>query len=255
MRPAKYEGMFYPGDPDKLAVMIDDFLKNADTADTLTDKKKRLKAIIVPHAGYTFSGQTAAYAYKLIPENIKHVILIGPFHRYPVNGIASSAESWETPLKTFDVTPLENELVHIDERPHANEHSLEVQLPFLQRVLGDDIKLTVLGTNNTDTEKAADTIEQMLDENTLLILSSDLSHFYDRETAKKLDDKISKDITEKNVENLDRDEACGLMGIKIAVEIARKRGWTIEELHRSTSAEITGETEQVVGYGSYGIFV
>ncbi|MGM5481472.1 MAG: AmmeMemoRadiSam system protein B [Nanobdellota archaeon] len=250
MRQVKFAGMFYPDDKNELTEMINGFLETVEH----NNHEGHLKAIIVPHAGYVFSGQTAAYAYKLIPESIKRVILIGPSHQYAFRGIASSGEDWQTPLGKVKVIPLENDMVKIDERPHDKEHSLEVQLPFLQRMIGEDVEVMMLSTNETHISRAAKMLEEMLDSETLLVISTDLSHFYDEETAKNLDDQTSKDILQKNLDALDHDEACGLEGVKIAVELARKNDWKIKELHRSTSADVTGDRERVVGYGSYGIF-
>ncbi|MFP4118584.1 MAG: AmmeMemoRadiSam system protein B [Candidatus Woesearchaeota archaeon] len=252
MRSARYAGMFYPNDPDELKDMIDGFLKNVDHKRNSIDGE--LKAIIVPHAGYVFSGQTAAYAYDLVPKTTRRVFLIGPSHYIPNPGIASSSTDWQTPLGSVKIKPLENDLVRIDDLPHEKEHSLEVQLPFLQYVLGSDIEVTMLAVNETDVKSAAQMLNGLLNKDTLLVVSTDLSHFYDERAAWQLDGKTSEDIVSKKSASLPYDEACGLEGIKIVVELASMNDWTIKELDRSTSAKTTGDRRRVVGYGSFAVF-
>lgn len=252
MREAKYAGMFYPSDQKRLQLMIDGFLSAVDRGKNTIEGD--LKAIIVPHAGYVFSGQTASYAYDLVSKSTKNVILIGPSHHVPCQGIACSSLDWQTPFGTVDVKSVENELVSINDKVHENEHSLEVQLPFIQHKLGAGVEAVMLATNGSDVSASARMIEGLLDSESLLVISTDLSHFYDEETAKRLDDRTSKHILEKNLDALDGDEACGLEGVKIAVELARRNGWSIKELHRSTSADVTGDKSKVVGYGSYALF-
>ncbi|MFW5866051.1 MAG: AmmeMemoRadiSam system protein B, partial [Nanoarchaeota archaeon] len=163
-REPEFNGMFYPDDPKRLKNMIREFLENVPEP-TLEDTTG-LKAIIVPHAGYVFSGLTAAYAYKLIPRDTERIILIGPSHRYPIQGPVASDENWKTPLGEIKGEALDSTGMTIDNRAHRGEHSLEVQLPFLQMILDNDFTIMPIAVNRSDTEGTARLLLEHLDDNT-----------------------------------------------------------------------------------------
>ena len=180
-------GMFYPADPGELCRMIEGFLSAAKPG-------LHPKAIIAPHAGYIYSGPVAASVYKRIdPEKISRVVLIGPSHRVPLRGLAgSSASFWRTPLG--DVPVECPAFVPANDAAHEQEHSLEVQVPFLQTVLGD-FTLLPLVVGEASAEEVADVLEKCWGgPETLIVISSDLSHYENYNTAREMDAAAAKAI-------------------------------------------------------------
>lgn len=222
------------------------------------------KAIIVPHAGYVYSGPVAGSAYALLQplrETIRRVVLIGPAHRVPVRGLAvSDAESFATPLGNV---PLDQSAiarlrslpqVEVNDLPHAPEHSLEVHLPFLQEALGE-FQLVPLVIGEAYPEEVAQVLELLWDgSETLIVVSSDLSHFHDYETARRLDTDTARAIEDLNPDELCGEAACGYKGIGGLLLVARRRGLKVRRLDLRNSGDTAGPREQVVGYGAWAVY-
>lgn len=261
-------GTFYPADKDSLKKSVEDFLSKAETS----PDHGKLIAIISPHAGYIYSGQTAAYGYKQIQgSDIKNVILIGPSHRSAFKGASVYTKgSFRTPLGNVKINErlaegLLNESADVRFSPEAyeGEHSIEVQLPFLQTVLKDFTIVPVLiGSPSGRTfEHLIQKLTEMLDEKALLIASTDLSHYHDYPTAKEMDGKIISAVQrlspKDTIELLrsGKSEMCGGVPVIIAMEVARRSGANLGVVFKqANSGDVTGEKDKVVGYASIGLY-
>jgi len=240
-------GMFYPADSGELRRMIEGFLAAAKPG-------THPKAIIAPHAGYIYSGPIAASVYKRInPEKISRVVLIGPSHRVALRGMAaSSAPAWRTPLG--EVSVARPNFVQISDAAHAQEHSLEVQVPFLQVVLGD-FTLLPLVVGEASAEEVAEVLEKCWGgSETLIVISSDLSHYESSETARAMDSAAAKAIVALNSRGLDYDNACGLVPIAGLLHLAKKKKMRAELVDLRNSGDTAGPRDQVVGYGSFAFY-
>lgn len=248
-------GLFYPDNSSQLASMVDTLLEAAQTALTTP------KALIAPHAGYMYSGPIAANAYARLlaaKNNINRVVLLGPSHRVPFLGMAtSSAHVFATPLGHI---PVDQEAVadiaglpqvHCLDDAHAMEHSLEVQLPFLQSIL-DDFCLIPLVVGDARPQEVAEVLDRLWGgDETVIIVSSDLSHYHDYETAIRLDSATSRAIEELRLEDIGYDHACGRAPINGLLHVARTRGLSAQTIDLRNSADTGGPRDQVVGYGAY----
>ncbi len=240
-------GMFYPADPAELRRMIEGFLAEAKPG-------AHPKAIVAPHAGYIYSGPIAASVYKRInPENILRVVLIGPSHRVALRGLAaSSAPAWRTPLG--EVSVARPNFVQISDAAHAQEHSLEVQVPFLQTVLGD-FTLLPLVAGEASAVEVAEVLEKCWGgPETLIVISSDLSHYESSETARAMDSAAAKAIVALNPRGLDYDNACGLVPIAGLLHLAKKKKMRAELVDLRNSGDTAGSRDQVVGYGAFAFY-
>ncbi len=242
-------GMFYPADPDELRTQIEGFLADAESPKGISPK-----AVIVPHAGTIYSGPIAASAYARIqPDGIERVVLLGPSHRVLLRGLAaSSAEFWRTALG--DV-PLERmDVVAVNDSAHEREHSLEVQLPFLQTVLGE-FKLIPLVVGDATQEEVADVLAELWGgPETLVVISSDLSHYMSYTAGRAVDTVASKAIVELNPRGLDFDNACGLVPIAGLLHLAKQKGMRAELIDLRSSGDTVGPKDQVVGYGAFAFY-
>jgi AmmeMemoRadiSam system protein B len=253
LRPAAFAGSFYPEDEVELKNQINKYLKAAVIPKDLV---RQIKAIIVPHAGFIYSGPVAAYGYKLIKGiKYKNVIIFGPSHQMMFQNIAlTNFEFWKTPLGNTQLSPLSKKLQEesyfnsLDE-VHAFEHSIEVQLPFLQTVL-KDFRITPLVTGRVDNHKEiAKSLNEHLDKDTLIVVSSDLSHYLPYEEANKIDNKTIKQILELDTD-IDPEQACGADGIIILIELAKLLKWKAKLLDYRSSGDTAGDESRVVGYAS-----
>ncbi len=250
-------GMFYPQDRIELSQMLQGLLGKAE-GPTITPK-----AMIVPHAGYIYSGPIAATAYAQLTsarKRIRRVVLLGPAHRVPFRGIAaSSATSFDTPLGPVPVdtsaveTLLSLPQVHLLDEAHALEHSLEVHLPFLQTVL-DRFSLVPLVVGDASYQDVADVIERVWGgDETLIVVSSDLSHYHDYDTARTMDRETSRAIEALEPESISYDQACGRTPVGGLLLVARHHGLQARTLDLRNSGDTAGPRDQVVGYGAYAI--
>jgi AmmeMemoRadiSam system protein B len=248
-------GMFYPKDPEALRGMLESFLSKADNF------RVSPKALIAPHAGYIYSGQTAAKAYAPLKGNqntIKRVVLLGPAHRYPLRGISvSEANYFETPLGRIPVPTslrekaLSFDWVHSIEAAFDGEHSLEVHLPFLQSVL-KDFEILPLLVGNTDAEKVKALILALWgDEETLIVASSDLSHFHEYEEACQMDKKTADAIVRGDIQSVGYNDACGRIPVNGLLLAAKEKNYACELIDLCNSGDTEGDKNRVVGYGAF----
>lgn len=254
-RPAAVAGMFYPADAKELHNMLKGFLAAADSSGIPP------KAMIVPHAGYIYSGPVAAQAYARLKQHrttIQRVLLLGPSHRVPFTGLAvSSADQFTTPLGDIpiDKPSLDSirdlPTVQVMDQAHTLEHSLEVQLPFLQEVL-EKFTLAPIVVGDAKPEDVSQVLEILWGgPETLVIISSDLSHYHDYQTAKRLDQSTTRAIEELRLEDIKHDQACGSIPINGLLYLARKRNLHAETIDLRNSGDTAGSRDQVVGYGAY----
>lgn len=255
VRPPAVAGTFYPGNPAVLRQMVDELLAEAPA------EGAEPKAVIVPHAGYVYSGPVAASAYaRLRPyaARIRRVVLLGPSHRVAFRGIAAPEEDYfETPLGEVRIDQKAIDqladlgFVQRYGRAHAQEHSLEVQLPFLQEVLGSfDLVPLVVGDATPD--EVATVLERLWDgEETLIVISSDLSHYLDYESARLIDARTTRAIEELRDQDIGFDQACGALPVRGLVLAARRHGLRPKTVDLRNSGDTAGPRDQVVGYGSY----
>lgn len=247
VRPPAVAGLFYSDDPRQLAGDIAAMLAAVHPAPAI-----RPKALIVPHAGYIYSGPIAAQAYALLAPLalvIRRVILLGPAHRVPVHGLAaSSASAFETPLGLVPVesTPLLPP-IFVNDAAHSQEHSLEVQLPFLQTLLGNFSLLPfVVGTAITD--EIADVLERLWGgSETLIVISSDLSHYQPYEKARQIDHNTVNDILHLRT-LVHHEQACGAVPINGIIEVARRKNLIPHLIDLRNSGDTAGDQSRVVGY-------
>jgi len=242
-------GMFYPADPTELRRTVEDFLAAVPARDGTSPK-----AIIVPHAGYVYSGPIAASAYACIrPADIFRVVLLGPAHRVWLEGVgASSASAWRTPLGDVPVEAPPG--FTVVDAAHTEEHSLEVQLPFLQAILGD-FTLIPLVVGNAGTEEISDILDTLWGgDETLIVISSDLSHYEDYETASRMDSATSQAIVDLDFHGLDAENACGRIPICGLLHLAKQKGMRAKLIDLRNSGDTAGTRDQVVGYGAYAFY-
>jgi len=261
-------GKFYPADKIKLEQMIDDYLGQAQ----VQKSESPPQIIITPHAGYIYSGKVAAYAYKtLLNTNFERVILLGRSHNAQFNGIAADTNDfWQTPLGKVKIDQEFIDLLPVikNSKPHQNEHSLEVQIPFLIKTLGQDIKIVPLlfGDENINTiQSLADSLEKLVDNKTLIVISTDLSHYPNYSDAINLDNQtigsiLSNDIdefrnkiselTQLNTSNVST-LACAQPAVETAIILSQKLGFKPELLKYANSGDYFPEQkDQVVGYAA-----
>jgi len=262
IRPPAVAGQFYSDDSAGLDGSIRSYMdlarSGAAEAETIDSG---LKAVIVPHAGYVYSGPVAASAFLRVAGvagRIRRVVLLGPSHRVWIQGLASSsAEAFATPLGEV---PLDREAIAlaetlpqvvVDDVAHAQEHSLEVQLPFLQWVLGD-FKLVPFAVGEASTEEVSEVLELLWGgDETLIVISSDLSHYYDYETARRLDAETTHAIEALRPEDLGAESACGRIPVRGLLAAARHHGLAAHTLDLRSSGDTAGSHDQVVGYGAW----
>ncbi|MBK1716773.1 AmmeMemoRadiSam system protein B [Thiocystis violacea] len=249
---------FYPGDPEELMRLVDGLLDSAGPTTAAPPK-----ALIVPHAGYIYSGPIAASAYATLApvrDRIRRVVLLGPSHRLAFQGLATtSADGFATPLGTVGIDRQAIDLaltlpqVSILDQAHALEHSLEVQLPFLQRVLSD-FSLVPFVVGEAGPEAVAQVLERLWDgPETLILISSDLTHYLDYESARRIDTATSAAIEALNPESIGQDQACGRIPVNGLLTLARRRGLKARTLDLRNSGDTAGPRDQVVGYGAYAL--
>jgi len=252
LRPPAFAGTFYPADEEELKKLVKKYVSNVPKIN-LTGK---VKALISPHAGYIYSGPIASYGYSLLSkQSFKNVILLGPSHQMTFQNIALNNFSfWRTPLDIIPLSPVSKELqtesfFQLLNEVHAFEHSIEVQLPFLQTVL-DKFEVTPLATGRIMNHKEiAKTLIKHIDETTLIIASSDLSHYLPYKKAQTEDKKTTEMILELN-SNISHEQACGADGINILIEIAKQLKWKPKLLDYRNSGDTAGDKTKVVGYTS-----
>jgi len=279
-RPAAVAGSFYPADTEELRRLVEDLLVEAAEGSPVLGKGESgshpqspsqsagvsgaptwPKAFILPHAGYVYSGPVAASGYaRLRPfgDRIRKVVLLGPAHRYPVRGLATStAGAFETPLGSvpLDQAGLQDVLdlpqVQALDEAHEGEHSLEVHLPFLQVLLGS-FQLLPFAVGDATPEEVAEVLALLWGEDeTVIIVSSDLSHFLSYAEATELDQVTARTILELRSHGLEYEQACGRLPVAGLMIRAREEGLIPECVDLRNSGDTAGPRHQVVGYGSF----
>ena len=260
VRPAAVAGMFYPGNARALTDEVEDLLGGAGAA---LPRFGFPKAIIVPHAGYVYSGGVAASAYDAIrPARgiVRRVVLLGPVHRVPVRGLATvSNEAFATPLGEVAID--REALAALRDLPqvvtsdaaHAMEHSLEVQLPFLQKTLGT-FKLVPFAVGTASVAEVAQVIERLWGgAETLIVISTDLSHYHAYDEARRIDGNTISRIAAFS-SDLDHDEACGATPLNGMLSVSKKKNLSLKLLGACNSGDTAGGRDRVVGYSSFGLY-
>jgi AmmeMemoRadiSam system protein B len=247
-------GLFYPAGRQGLDDSIETLMNSAPTRATPAPK-----ALIVPHAGYVYSGPTAAAGYAaLVPwrERYERVVLLGPCHRVPVQGIAaSSAVAFRTPLGNVAVDSAAIEALGLPaaDVAHRDEHSLEVHLPFLQKALGN-FSLVPLVVGDASPDDVADLLDSLWDgDATLIVVSSDLSHYLDYESALRRDRKTCSAIEHLDPQAIGYEDACGAVPVAGLLLAAKRRGLRVETLDLRNSGDTAGDRNRVVGYGAWAL--
>jgi MEMO1 family protein len=277
IRPPAVAGTFYPADSDALRKEIHGYIGAVDPALRRSEKEndKPIRAIIVPHAGYCYSAPVAASAYALVEPlrgKISRVVLIGPSHYIGFAGLAcSSAEAFDTPLGAVpvdvDTTRKLTKLpgLHIHDAAHAPEHGLEVHLPLLIHTIGltDEpgcagFSILPLLFGDVDDEVVARVIDPFLDdEKTLTVISSDLSHYHDYDTATLMDGETADAVVDRRADFITPDRACGHTCVRALLGCAVKRGLGVACVDLRNSGDTAGREEpggvgdRVVGYGAF----
>ena len=252
VRPAAVAGRFYPADPIELRRMVEGFLSRVEL-----DAAAAPKAIIAPHAGYIFSGPIAAPAYaRFAPARpvIKRIVLIGPSHFVPFEGLAASgAEAFATPLGLVAVdTEAVGRIsalaqVKVLDEAHAREHSLEVQLPFLQVALGD-FQIVPLLVNEAADEAVAGVMDALWGgPETRIVISSDLSHYHAYASAREMDAATGRAVEQLRPQDIAEDQACGRVPICGLLHAARRRGLRARTVDLRNSGDTAGPAQSSRG--------
>lgn len=258
-------GLFYPDDPARLAGDVRAHLQAP--APRPLPQVSECRALVVPHAGYVYSGPVAGVAYRLLPalaSRVDRVLLLGPPHRVPVWGLqASAAQAWSTPVGDMPVDEAgrrallaaaaargHGDLVEVSDAAHGPEHSLEVQAPFLLAVLPGVPVLPVL-VGEADPDDLADCVADWWDEGSLVVVSTDLSHYEPQASARQHDARTAQAILAADPGGIGDRDACGARALRVMLTLARRAGASVHELDRRTSADTAGTPDRVVGYGAY----
>ena len=256
IRSTAVAGTFYPNNPNELHTDVEGLLKHAEGS------PEQPKAIIAPHAGYIYSGPIAARAfasiYKQYPT-INRIVLMGPAHRVAFQGVAASSSDYfatplgEVPVDHASLQPcIENGIVKYFDSAHEQEHCLEVQLPFLQEVFDQFFEIIPLLVGDAESSQVGNVLRALWGgAETLIVISSDLSHYHDYETAKKIDSRTTALIEQFQGEQLDYDSACGRLPIQGLLLVAKEQGLHCKTLDQRNSGDTAGPHDRVVGYGAY----
>lgn len=250
-------GSFYPDDPATLRAAVDGLLAGVERPAGPTPEPKAPMALIVPHAGYRYSGPVAATAYALV-RVARRAVVLGPSHFVPLGGCAVPAgDAWATPLGDVPIDPDLRDAAaaagaRVDDVPHLGEHAIEVQLPFLQRVMPEGFSVLPVGVGVGAAGDVADLIEILSDPPDLLVVvSTDLSHHHDAETARQLDRRTADAVVARDPTAIGPFDACGVFPLRGIVEHARRRDLPIQLLDLRNSADTGGDPSNVVGYGAF----
>lgn len=254
-------GQFYPADKNKLTAELERCFREAKEASHEL-RGIGIKALIAPHAGYVYSGATAASAYQLLKYPYRRIVLLGPSHYVGFNSVAlDETEAWRTPLGevALDHEALSalsrSEYFKVLPQAFAREHSLEVQIPFLQKQQKSFTLVPLCCGQELASQSAAMALNKIIDGDTLVVASSDLSHYQPQQIAEKRDHKTIDAILSRDQERLIMDmDACGSEGILILNELARLNNWQPHLADYRTSADASGDESAVVGYAGIVYF-
>jgi len=251
-------GLFYPGTADELKATLNRLMQTAEAR-----SEDRPCALIAPHAGYQYSGPIAASAYATLApwaDQIRRVVVLAPSHRVGFRGIATStADVFQTPLGDIPVD--RNAVEQLRGMPgvltlddaFAQEHALEVQLPFLQTVLAG-FELVPLVVGEADTEEVSQVIDSLWSAETLVVVSSDLSHFLDYSSCQRRDRSTTALIENLQSDEIGPHDACGAFPVRGLLKSAQRHGWRVRTLDLRNSGDTAGDRSRVVGYGAYEFY-
>jgi AmmeMemoRadiSam system protein B len=253
VRKAAVAGSFYPAGGKELREMVDGFMDGASSE----LPEGRLRGLVVPHAGYAYSGPVAGAGYRLIRETkgLERAVIIGPSHYALFSGACEAgADEWETPLGRVKARSGAGGIVSVLPQAHAREHCIEVQLPFLQRAMGNP-EIWPLLCGDVDASGLADEVGRRLDDSAIAIASSDLSHYLPYEAAVKRDAIANECVPSLDIPRFAEDgDACGKIPILALMHIAREKGWKGRFIDYRNSGDTAGGKEEVVGYGCYAFY-
>jgi MEMO1 family protein len=254
-------GQFYPANPQTLAGLVDSML---DAAPLVAESVA--PAYVVPHAGYRYSGPTAAFVYGRLrahADEVRRIVLIGPAHFAPLRGCATpSTLEWSTPLGRISIDAegcaalARDGHATVDDGPHTTEHSLEVQLPFLQRSLRPDVVVLPVVVGASTVDEVAEMITAAVGdgpEGTVVLCSTDLSHYLDEATARRQDERTVEAVLGRSPDEIGVRDACGVFALRGLVAWAARENLKPHLLYRCTSADTAGDPARVVGYAALAI--
>ena len=250
IRKPAVSGYFYPAKARKLDRMISGFLTQIQSKHI----ESHIKGLIVPHAGYDYSGYVAAHSYRALLDQggkgLKRIIMIGPAHTKHANELVSDKHDyWMTPFGTVKVY---QDGFEVDSNAHKNEHCLEVQLPFLQKLFPNLEIIPLLFSEISNIESNAAKVVELLDDATLLLISTDLSHFYPYADAVKRDWNTINAINNLDLDRLIKGgDACAKAAVLVSLAIAKKLHWKVQHLCYKNSGDVGGNKSSVVGYASF----
>jgi len=254
-RPAAVAGQFYPSDPAKLAASVDSLLAAAGPA----DHTGAVVALVVPHAGFEYSGPVAASGYACLahlPVAPRRIMVLGPAHFVDLDGLAvPTVTVMETPLGPAVLdAPAFRSLVDaglgaFSDAAHATEHSIEVQLPFLTRILGAAASYVPLAVGRTEPRHVADALDVLGGD--LVVVSTDLSHYLDQASAQRRDRHTAESVLARRAERIGPWDACGHYALRGLLEWALRHDHQVELVDLRTSADTAGSPKRVVGYGAF----
>ncbi len=255
-RPPAVAGSFYPRDANALRGKVAGLLNGASAA------PGRLRGVIAPHAGYRYSGPVAAEAFAAVrgcADRFARAIVVGPAHYVPFQGIAApSHDAFLTPLGEVPVDGgavrdvANRGLAGVDDAPHAPEHAIEVELPFLQAIFGA-LPVVPLLFGGSSAAAVAAAIARLWTDDTLLVVSSDLSHFEPYAAARSHDARTAEAIERGDEAAIGAADACGHLAVRGALIEARRRGLDVRRLALATSGDTDGDKARVVGYGAWAL--
>jgi AmmeMemoRadiSam system protein B len=264
VRPPAVAGTFYPADPEELVAVVDSLLKGARLRASEGSVGPAPVALVVPHAGYVYSGPVAASAYELLRARpVRRVAVLGPAHYVPLTGIAMPSGGafatalGEIPVETSTCAALADlhDCVAVDDDAHRPEHSIEVQLPFLQRVLADGWTFVPLAVGVTAPEQVAEVLDTLCADGDLLpVVSTDLSHYLDQVGAQRHDRHTAQAVVDRDAAAIGPHEACGAFALRGLLHWARRHELDVRLLQLGTSADTVGDPQRVVGYGAFAVF-
>jgi AmmeMemoRadiSam system protein B len=253
--------VFYSADPERLAAEVDALLAAA----SMPKEEPAPLAVVSPHAAYRYSGPVAAAAYRrLAPRHgsVRRAVVLGPAHFTLVHGMAVPCwGAFETPLGAVSVDVGACAIaaalpgVVVSDAAHDREHSIEVQLPFLQRALGAEITIVPVVVGPIEAYRVAYVMDALWqDESTVIVVSTDLSHHHDHATAGRLDRRTAEAILQRDPEAIGEQDACGRYPLRGLLEFARQRDLDVRLLDLRTSGDAAGGPSRVVGYGAFGVY-
>lgn len=248
--------MFYPGNADELRYQLEKFAEN-----NANKYEYKTRAVIVPHAGYMYSGQLAYEGIRQLDKSIKNIFIFAPAHRVPFEGLALTGfDEWETPLGKISVNQNINNILtekfgaKVFDEGHREEHAIEVQIPIIQ-TLFEDVKIIPVLVGRCNYEKITEIISEFYPEKENgFVISSDLSHFHTDEKAKKTDGETAYMIESGNIEEFSYDRACGSTGICGLTSFSNANGFSLIRINLMNSSVVSGDTSRVVGYGAWFLY-